>query len=330
MEDLYTLKRQFLEHCELEKNQSNLTIEAYNRYIDRFFIFVDEKKHKAEDKAAQKHAVIMPSDLTQEVIREYRLHVNRLKDQKGEMLKKSTQNYHMLAVRAYLRYLAYRGIVTVSPEKVTVAKADEREISFLEGDEINQILAMPAADEAGLRDKALLDLLFSTGLRVSELVSLNVEDLNFERDEIAVLGKGKKFRVVFLSESAKKALADFLATRGYEPEGFSKLAEVPLFISSQHSRLSVRSVERLVHKYAKKAGITKKVTPHTLRHSFATDLLINGADIRSVQSMLGHSSITTTQVYTHVTDQHLRDVHRKFHDKKAEEKESEQAGKSES
>ena len=325
MEDLYTLKRQFLEHCELEKNQSELTIGSYNRYIDRFLEYVrqeleamrQETKGEIIDTKAKSAE---PKDVTQELVRKYRLHVNRLKDQQGQELKKTTQNYHMLALRAFLRYLAYRGIDTLSPEKVPVAKADEREISFLEGDEVRQILTIPGDDEAGLRDKAILELLFSTGLRVSEMVSLDVEDLNFDRDEIAVLGKGKKFRVVFLSESAKSAITGYLALRGYDMKNLPKGLESPLFISSKQTRLGVRSVERIVSKYAKRAGITKAVTPHTLRHSFATDLLIGGADIRSVQSMLGHSSITTTQVYTHVTDQHLRETHKKFHGKTIEPK----------
>jgi site-specific recombinase XerD len=221
----------------------------------------------------------------------------------------------MLAIRAFLRYLAWRGIPSLSSEKVPIAKSGDREISFLESNEVKAIIEKPDTSEvSGLRDKAILELLFSTGLRVSELASLNTDDINFERGEISVLGKGKKIRVVFLSPEALDALDQYLKNRGFKvADPTKKEKEDPLFLSKRDERLSVRSIERIVSKYASIAGITKKVSPHTLRHSFATDLLMAGADIRSVQSMLGHSSITTTQVYTHVTDQHLREVHQKFH-----------------
>lgn len=309
MSDLFTLKREFLEYCELDKNQSFFTIDGYGRYIDRFLNFLKDETGKEKPS---------PDDITQEIVRKYRLHVNRLKDQQGSDLKKTTQNYHVLTLRAFLRYLAWRGIATLSPEKIAVGRTGDREITFLEQAEITQIFAKPDIDTlAGVRDRAILELLFSTGLRVSELVALDTPDINFDRNEIAVLGKGKKLRVVFLSDEALYWLDQYVKNRGFKriDTGDLKPKDDPLFLSLKGARLTVRSIERFVKKYAKEAGITKTVSPHTFRHSFATDLLIGGADIRSVQSMLGHSSITTTQIYTHVTDQHLRETFKKYHSK---------------
>ena len=315
MKDLYQLEREFLEYCELDKNQSKFTIDGYHRYLVRFFDFLKQLLKKET-------GTLMPEDVTQENVRQYRLFVNHFRDKFGQELKKTTQNYHILAVRAFLRYLAWRGVTTLSPEKLSIGRTGDREITFLEADEIRLLMSKPNLKSyLGVRDKAILELLFSTGLRVSELVSLNVEDINFDRNEIAVLGKGKKIRVVFLSDSSYSSLDQYLRNRGFEKE--EKMS--PLFISLKNTRLTVRSIERIVKKYAKIAGITKNVSPHTFRHSFATDLLFAGADIRSVQSMLGHSSITTTQIYTHVTDQHLREIHQKFHGKtlRTEDQESE-------
>jgi len=350
MKDLFELKREFLEYCELEKGQSVLTIQNYERYLDRFLTFLSEElsdekteiknnlqtqnsnnnsqinptqppleKGRSNETIEQSNNMIFPSDIDQEIVRRYRLETNRRHDSKGQELKRTTQNYHMLALRAFLRYLAWRGTLSLSPEKVPVAKIGDREITFLEGDEFASMLKMPdATDPAGLRDRAILEVLFSTGLRVSELAALSVDDISFERGEISVLGKGKKIRPVFLSESALSAIDQYLQNRG-EINSDSKEGE-PLFLSNRGERLTVRSIERIVSKYASRSGLTKRVTPHTLRHSFATDLLMNGADIRSVQSMLGHSSITTTQIYTHVTDQHLKEIHRKYHGKNIENK----------
>lgn len=325
--DLLDLKREFLEYCELDKGQSALTIANYDRYLSKFLEWLKAQVQEAERQSSganensvtkqSGNRVLLPQAIDQEAVREYRLYVNRLKDRYGRELKAGTQNYHMLALRAFLRFLAFRGITSLSPEKISVAKAGEREITFLEGDEIKKMLLLPDETEvSGLRDKAILHLFFSTGLRVSELANLNASDINFERNEISVLGKGKKFRVVFLSEEAALVLNDHIANLCD-----SKNPSKPLFVSNQEKRLTVRSIERIVKKYAAAAGITKRVSPHTLRHSFATDLLIAGADIRSVQSMLGHSSITTTQIYTHVTDQHLREIHQKFHGKSLKEDE---------
>jgi len=234
-------------------------------------------------------------------------------------------------LRAFLRYLSMQGVKTVSPDEIALAKVGERKVNFLTAEEYQRLLSAP---QKSPRDKAILELLFSTGMRVSELVALNIEDINFERGEIAVLGKGKKVRVVFLSDGAVSSLAEYLQKRGAlhlnnelgimnngsDNKNHNSLFTIhdsykkqPLFLSSRGNRLNVRGIERLVQTYAKVAGITKNVSPHTLRHTFATDLLIAGADIRSVQSLLGHSNISTTQVYTHVTDQHLREIHKKFH-----------------
>jgi len=321
MSNLYDLKREFLEYCELDKGRSSLTTQNYDRYIDRFLDFLSgltPGKPNPEKKYV-KNKNIFPADVTQEVVRRYRLYVNRLKDQEGHDLKSITQNYHIIALRAFLRYLAWRGIETLSAEKVPVAKQGDREINFLEANEINNILAIVNTETiSGLRDRAMMEVLFSTGMRVSELVNLDTDDINFERGEIAVLGKGKKIRVVFLSKDALSWIDQYIKNRGFKrpehtPGGVA--FDDPLFLSKKGDRITVRSVERIVKKYAELAGITKSVSPHTLRHSFATDLLIAGADIRSVQSMLGHSSITTTQVYTHVTDQHLKEIHDRFHGK---------------
>lgn len=326
--DLFKLKREFLEYCELEKGQSILTINNYDRYLTKFLTWLEtykseNRKPELKDHGTKEKLNITAKDVTQEVVRQYRLYVNRLNDRKGKELKVATQNFHMLALRAFLRYLSFRGIGSLSPEKVSIAKAGDREINFLEGEEIEHILtAANGTDRSGLRDRAILEVLFSTGLRVSELVGLKLKSLNLKRGEMSILGKGKKLRVVFLSKDALYWLDQYVTKRGIAKDdngAFVSSEDEPLFASTGERRVSVRTVERIVSKYATAAGITKKVSPHTLRHSYATDLLISGADIRSVQSLLGHSSITTTQVYTHVTDQHLREVHEAFHRRRKEE-----------
>ncbi len=346
--DLITLKRQFLEYCELEKGQSSLTIAGYDRYLDRFFEWLamaKSEKFKLESEIAddalsgncgpasplggpasplggmknENSGPLVPEDITQEVVRQYRLHINRLSN-KGVELKTSTQNYHIITLRAFLRFLSYRGIESLSPETISIAKTGDREITFLESNELQGFLSSPDdSTPMGLRDKAILEILFSTGMRVSECAALDIDDINFIKGEIAVLGKGRKLRLVFVSEGAILALKDYLLTRGYQIDPDNQIAQnIPLFISNKHTRLTVRSIERIVEKYAKKSGILKKVSPHTLRHSFATDLLSAGADIRSVQSLLGHSSITTTQIYTHVTDKRLKEVYERYHNKEKE------------
>lgn len=313
MSDLWKLKRDFLEFCELEKGQSLLTVSNYDRYLTKFISWLEKNiAEKTENKKAS------PSNITPEAVKEYRLYLNRLTNITGQPLSKSTQNYHIITLRAFLGYLVQIGVKSLPPQKVTLAKSQERKVDFLEAEDIIGLISKPDTKTfKGLRDRLILELLFSTGLRVSELQKLNVADLNMERGEIPVRGKGGKVRVVFLSESAKKILSEYLIAIGdCEPLIVNKI---------DGSRLSVRSIERIVSKYAKAAGISKKVSPHTLRHTFATDLLINGADLRSVQSLLGHSNISTTQIYTHVTDQHLREIHQAFHGKRTAEENEDQS-----
>lgn len=317
MADLNTLITDFLEYLEIEKNRSQATIKNYDFYLRRFI---------------QMTKVTKPSQVTSELVRQYRLQLNRLPS-KGEqsLLKKKTQNYHMIALRAFLKYLAKRDIDTLAPEKIELAKQEDRQVEFLEGTELEELLAapmktspQPPPSRSGSismiqhRDKAILELLFSTGLRVSELAHLKITDVNLKRDDFSVRGKGSKIRIVFLSNQAKYWVEEYLKARH----------DVSPYLFVAHDRakqgrndgdalpLTSRSIERIIARYAKAVGIMKKITPHTLRHSFATDLLRNGADIRSVQSMLGHASITTTQIYTHVTDQRLKEVYKQYHDKK--------------
>ena len=295
---------QFLEYLEVEKGLSLITVKNYSFYLKRFAEFAKEA------------GVTGPGKISKELVHKYRLWLNR-PGKGGGSLKKNTQNYHLIALRGFLKYLVKMDIKSLGPEKVELAKQMPRQVDFLEGSDLERILAAPLKidlpDIIRKRDKAILELFFSTGLRVSELCRLKIENINLKKDEFTVRGKGAKLRVVFLSETARRWLEDYLkARRDMNPYLFVSHDKAASGREEQIG-LTPRSVQRLVEKYAKVAGITKEVTPHTLRHSYATDLLMNGADIRSVQAMLGHSSITTTQVYTHITDQQLRDVHQAFH-----------------
>lgn len=298
--------REFLEYCEVEKQHSRLTIGNYEHYLSRF----------AEWGAA--HGVRSPSAISIDTVRTYRLWLNRLTDEKNNSLKRVTQNYHVIALRAFLKYLARRDIKTLPAEKIELGKTEQRTVEFMSAEECRRLLDAAGTKDAfaSLRDRTILEVLYSTGLRVSELTNLDTDQVNVERGEFMVRGKGDKPRVVFLSEDASGWLKRFLAKRGQ--------AFKPLFTRTNKPgdepdgsdlRLTPRSVQRIIKKYVIAAGIVKDVSPHTLRHSFATALLQNGADIRSVQQMLGHASITTTQVYTHVTNRQLREVHKKFHGK---------------
>lgn len=303
-QNIEQLKREFLEYLEIEKGRSLKTIQNYDRYLSRFIDFTDIKK---------------PASITDEVVRKFRLWLNRQEsgtttEGVKETLKKKTQNYYLIALRAFLKFLRKREIDSLSPERIELAKTSERSLDLISSDDLERLLSAPEnTDVKSLRDKAILELLFSTGLRVSELCSLN-NDLDISRDEFSVRGKGEKIRVVFLSGSAKDAVRNYLDKRKDMDEAmfvqFGKNAS-----RAKSLRLSPRSVERIVKFYAIKAGISKKVTPHVVRHSFATDLLQNGADLRSVQALLGHANIATTQIYTHVTDKHLREIHKAFHGK---------------
>lgn len=319
---LRNLIQQFLEHCEIEKNQSLKTIDNYGRYLRRFLEFAGD---------------IDVGKIDLPLVQKYRLHLNRAENENGETLSKKTQNYHIIALRAFLKYLIKNDYQTLAPEKVELAKIPERTVEFLTREEVEQLFKAVENNVAlnlskrnnnassfdrlrttkKIRDLAILETLYSTGLRVSELAALNRNQVDLKRREFMVRGKGRKPRIVFLSERAAKRIEEYLKSRN---DAFD-----PLFINigrprgsaditkGEKRRLTTVSIEALVRKYAMLSGITKKVPPHTLRHSFATDLLQNGADIRAVQEMLGHASITTTQIYTHLTNRRLREIHEKFH-----------------
>jgi site-specific recombinase XerD len=330
----------FLEYCEIAKNQSRNTVMAYDRYLRKFAHF------------AATLGIKDPKDISLQTVNKYRLFLNRLENDRGNGLKLITQNYHLIALRAFLKYLMKNDVATLSPEKIELPKNPQRQVEFLEADELKRLFEATAQEKTELprlRDFAILHTLFSTGLRVSELASLRRDNINLERREFTVRGKGSKLRLVFLSDEAAEDIKKYLAKRkdnskalfiGHsaigkttdkpEKKNDAKSAEarqkrVEKEIESQGfkkndddrkiSGLTPRQIQRIIKKYCKIAGIVKKVTPHTLRHSFATDLLQNGADIRSVQTLLGHASITTTQIYTHVTNQGLKDIHKKYHGK---------------
>ncbi len=295
--DLKSLKTEFLEYLEIEKGRSIKTVENYDRYISRFLMH---------------SKIVAPGKITEQSVREFRLWLNRQPGTSANM-KLKTQNYYLIAIRAFLKFLRKRGIESLNPELIELAKVGQRDLDLISSNELTRLLKAPIGMSLrSLRDRAMMELLFSTGLRVSELCALS-RDLDLSRDEFSVRGKGEKVRVVFLSPTAKKALSEYLKDR-------TDLSD-SLFVRYTKSdkpgdTMTPRSVERIVKAYAIKAGITRKVTPHVIRHSFATDLLENGADLRSVQALLGHANIATTQVYTHVTDKHLQEVHKAFHGKR--------------
>ncbi len=302
--ELKHLKNQFLEYLEIERNRSPKTIENYDHYLCRFLAF-----SKIEH----------PHELSEDLIRKFRIYLNRFIGEDGMVLKKVTQNYHIIALRSFLKYLTKRNIKTVAAEKIELAKQEEREVSFLDGAELDRLLRAPSGTGlADVRDRAILELLFSTGLRVSELCALNRDEIDIQRGDFAVRGKGRKLRIVFLSDAARAIIQTYLDKRvDSDPALFIRIPPHARYDAFENIRLTPRSIQRIIHKHATIAGIiSKKVSPHTLRHSYATDLLRNGADIRSVQALLGHSSVTTTQIYTHVTDNQLREVHQKYHSQK--------------
>ncbi len=303
--NLLFYKKQYLEYLEIEKNRSTKTIENYDRYLTKLVDFLEKKLNKNKEQ-------LTLDDINQETIRAFRIYLNRLENG-NKNLKKITQNYYIISLRGFLKYLSKIGIECLSSEQIELAKVSRNEINVISFEELERLLNAPETNSIkGLRDRAIFEVLFATGLRISELCRLNRDSINLERGEFSVKGKGGKIRVVFLSDSAKIALKKYLDKR-------TDLEE-PLFVSFKKSkkleprgRLTPRTVERLINYYAKKAGIVKKVTPHTLRHLFATDLLQNGADLRSVQMLLGHSNISTTQVYTHLTDKELKEIYQAFH-----------------
>jgi site-specific recombinase XerD len=312
--DIKELKTQFLEYLEVEKNRSPRTIENYDRYLEKFLLW-------AKIKTA--------SQIDDDLIRNFRLYLNRFQDKKGRNLKRITQNYHIIALRCFLKYLSKRDIQTIQAEKVEIGKTPERAVEFLENSEVERILESAGGETfRHTRDRAILELLFSAGVRVSELISIDRDKLNLKSRELSIRGKGEKIRMVFISDNCAASITAYLKKRAdLDPalfirdakslKKFEKKGEKAK--KSDDLRLTARSIQRIVKHYAIKAGIVKDVHPHTLRHSFATDLLMNGADIRSVQEMLGHSSITTTQIYTHVTNPHLKEVHKAFHARRRKE-----------
>ncbi len=309
--DILQWKQRFLEYIEIEKGRSVLTVKNYDRYLVRFI----NHTH-----------VSAPEDITYDMVREYRLWLNRQSAQSSngaggvDTLKKKTQNYYLIALRAFLKYMAREGVSVMSPEKIELAKAPDRQLDLISSADLGRLLHAPDQSTLpGLRDTAILQLFFSTGLRVSELCGLS-RDLDLTRDEFAIRGKGEKIRVVFLSDEAKKSIKAYLAKRTDVDDAlFVQIGRGGVVAQQKKTgslRLTPRSVERIVKHYAIKSGISKKVTPHVLRHSFATDLLENGADLRSVQALLGHANIGTTQIYTHVTDNRLKEVYKQYHNKK--------------
>ncbi|HUC95843.1 MAG TPA: site-specific tyrosine recombinase/integron integrase [Candidatus Saccharimonadia bacterium] len=296
-------KEDFLEYLEIEQNRSQKTIANYDHYLIRLLDFAGDIDIK---------------DVTPDLIRKYRLWLNRLGTNSSDELQKSTQNYHLIALRSFLKYCAKRDLKTMPAEKIDLARVVRKQVTFLTPEEINSMLnKIDISKIGGLRDRAILELLFSGGLRVSELVGLNKDHINLKRLEFMVRGKGQKDRPIFISGEAAEWINKYLERRTDNDSAlfvrYSGKKSVDR--SGNYLRLTQRSVQRMVSKTALLAGITKHVSPHTMRHSFATDLLMNGADIRSVQSLLGHSNISTTQVYTHVTDAHLKKVHEQFHRK---------------
>ncbi len=310
MHSLNDLKYDFLQYIEIEKGRSALTVRNYDHYLNRFLKFANTDS---------------PSSVSESIMREYRVWLNRQparkakKGQPADTLDKKTQNYHLIALRAFLKYIRKRGVQSYDPERIELAKTSQRELDLISEKDLNNLLNAPdVGTKTGLRDKAILELLFSTGLRVSELCSLD-RDTDFRTGEISVRGKGGKIRVVFISDDARDAVKKYLNERvdideamfiDHSPRALSRMKK------EESVRLTPRSVERTLEKYAVLSGIAKKCTPHVIRHSFATDLLYNGADLRTVQMMLGHASISTTQIYTNVTNKFLRDQYEKFHSKR--------------
>ena len=296
---------EYLEYLAIERNASPLTIRDYRHYLQVFIEWFS---------SVLPHKTI--NDLDLYMIRRYRVFLSNKTDESGQQIKKVTQNYYVISLRSFLRFLIKHDIKTLEPSKIDLPKTESRSLKFLERSQVDQLVTQPdTATEEGMRDRAILEILFSTGLRVSELASLNANSINFERNEFGIIGKGRKQRIVFLSDRASAWVQRYLKMRldGYKPLFIRYSGGINADEEGEKMRLTVRSIERVVKKYVKMARLPVDASVHTLRHSFATDLLINGADIRSVQEMLGHKNIATTQVYTHITNKQLRDVHKAFH-----------------
>ncbi|MCR4324383.1 MAG: tyrosine-type recombinase/integrase [Candidatus Curtissbacteria bacterium] len=309
MFNLSALVEEFLEYLEIERNLSPLTIRDYRHYLN-FFV----------DWSTANSPIVEPSDISLDLVRKYRVYLAHFNSPNGNLpLKKVTQNYYVIALRSFLRYLAKKDLNVVTPDKIELPKTESRSLKFLDREQLERLLSQPdVSKELGLRDKALMEMLFSTGLRVSELCKLDRDHINLERREFGVIGKGQRARVVFISERAAVWLERYFSKRtdSFKPlfirySGAKDPVDEPT--SGEKMRLTPRSVQRMIDKYVKKARLPVKATPHVLRHSFATDLLMNGADLRSVQELLGHKNVATTQIYTHVTNAQLKNVHKAFH-----------------
>lgn len=303
--DLQLLKRHFLEHLEIEKNCSKLTIRNYEHYLEVFikYLINDGKENPTVD------------DMNSESIRKFRLFLSRQLGTKGEM-KLVTQGYYIISIRSFLKWLIKNDMKVLQPEKLDVPKTRDHSLKFLDGQQVERLLHQPLnSGKTGYRDRAILELLFSTGLRVSELVSLNREQINLNTREFGVIGKGGRSRIVFISSQAASWVDKYLKSRldKHKPLFIRNLRPNEIIVEEEKVRLTARSIQRLVKKYVRQANLPVAATPHTIRHSMATDLLLNGADIRSVQEILGHKNIATTQIYTHVTNARLREIHEKFH-----------------
>ncbi|KKS03961.1 MAG: Tyrosine recombinase XerC [Candidatus Curtissbacteria bacterium GW2011_GWA2_41_24] len=301
---IFTLRASY--NLEIERNLSPLTIRDYRHYLNHF---ADWSKNHSP--------ILRPQDITVELIRKYRVYLAHYNSPNGQLpLKKVTQNYYVIALRSFLKYLIRKDLPVISPDKIELPKTESRSLKFLDRDQVDRLLVQPnVSSERGIRDKVIMEMLFSTGLRVSELCRLNRDQVNLERGEFGVVGKGQRLRVVFLSDRAKIWLEKYLARRtdSFKPLFIRYAGNQEPVVNGEKMRLTPRSVQRIIDKYVRKARLPVKATPHVLRHSFATDLLMNGADLRSVQELLGHKNVSTTQIYTHVTNQQLRDVHKAFH-----------------
>ena len=297
----------FLDACQIDRNLSPLTIRQYRHYLDHLLAWLDREQPEVKD---------LP-DLTIEVVRRYKLAlVRHVNVHTGRQLSRASQTYFLIAVRSMLRYWTLQGLEVLAPDRIELGKASSRSLKFLDTDQLHRLLAAPDINDlSGLRDRALLETFFSTGLRLSELARLDRDHINLKTREFGVIGKGRKPRVVFLSEAATEWLSRYLQARPdrWKPLFVRMKGKPDMTPGGPGMRMSSRAIERVVQKYVRVAGLGVKATPHTLRHSFATDLLSNGADLRAVQELLGHANLNTTQIYTHVTNPQLRAAHRKFH-----------------
>ncbi len=306
MSKIQQLITDYLEYLEIDLGRSAKTIENYQRYLKRFLLW---------------SKISNPHQVTENLVHQYRVHLNHQTGKNNQTtLSRQTQNYHIIALRGFLKYLAKKNFSSLSAEKIDLAKTEDHAVDFLTFEEVARLIATTQGENLmNLRNQAILKLFFSSGLRISELVSLDRDSINLKTGEFSIRGKGAKLRLAFLSDVAKEAIEQYLKKRkDVDPALFIRTVKNPE--KFDNLRLTARSIQRMIKKQAVKAGLVKKVTPHILRHSFATDLLQNGADIRSVQALLGHSSISTTQIYTHVTNKNLKKIHRKFHGKNKNQK----------